>query len=42
MRGAGKVQARENPPGAPEPGLWQVFRSSDAVGYLEDEPRPDA
>ena len=42
MPDAGKVQARENAPGAPEPGLWQVFRSSDAVGYLEDEPPPDA
>ncbi len=42
MPDAGKVQARENPPGAPEPGLWQIFRSSDAIGYLEDEPEPDA
>ncbi len=42
MPDAGKVQARENAPGAPDPGLWEVFRSSDAVGYLEDEPEPDA
>jgi uncharacterized cupin superfamily protein len=42
MPDAGKVQARENAPGAPEPGLWQIFRSSDSVGYLEGEPPPDA
>jgi uncharacterized cupin superfamily protein len=42
MPDSGKVQARENPPGAQEPGLWHVSRSTDAVGYFEDEPPPDA
>jgi uncharacterized cupin superfamily protein len=41
MPDSGKVQARENAPGAADPGLWEVFRSSDAVEYLEGEEPPD-
>jgi uncharacterized cupin superfamily protein len=40
MPDSGKVQARENAPGAPDPGLWQIFRSEDAVEYLEGEEPP--
>jgi uncharacterized cupin superfamily protein len=40
MPDSGKVQARENAPGASDPGLWEVFRSSDAVEYLEGEEPP--
>jgi uncharacterized cupin superfamily protein len=37
MPDSGKVQARENPPGAAEPGLWQIFRSEDSVEYFDGE-----
>ena len=40
MPDSGKVQAREGAPGAAEPGLWQIFRSADAVEYLEGEEPP--
>jgi uncharacterized cupin superfamily protein len=40
MPDSGKVQARENAPGARDPGLWQIFRSEDAVEYLEGEEPP--
>ena len=40
MPDSGKVQARERPPGAVERGLWQIFRSADAVDYLEGEEPP--
>jgi uncharacterized cupin superfamily protein len=40
MPDSGKVQARENAPGAPDPGLWQIFRSADSVDYLEGEEPP--
>ena len=40
MPDSGKVQARENAPGAPHPGLWEIFRSEDAVEYLEGEEPP--
>jgi uncharacterized cupin superfamily protein len=42
MPDSGKVQARERAPGAAETGLWEVFRSSDAVDYLHGEEPPDA
>lgn len=40
MPDSGKVQARERAPGAAERGLWQIFRSADAVDYLEGEEPP--
>ena len=40
MPDSGKVQARENAPGARDPGLWEIFRSEDAVEYLEGEEPP--
>jgi uncharacterized cupin superfamily protein len=40
MPDSGKVQARENAPGAADPGLWEIFRSKDAVEYLEGEEPP--
>jgi uncharacterized cupin superfamily protein len=40
MPDSGKVQAREKAPGAAERGLWQIFRSADAVDYLEGEEPP--
>ena len=39
---SGKVQAREGAPGGPDPGLWQIFRSEDAVAYFEGEEPPRA
>jgi uncharacterized cupin superfamily protein len=36
-----KTAAREQPPGGAEPGLYRVFRDSDAVDYFEGEPPPD-
>jgi uncharacterized cupin superfamily protein len=40
MPDSGKVQARERAPGAVDTGLWQIFRSDDAVDYLEGEEPP--
>ena len=40
MPDSGKVQARENAPGAVDPGLWEIFRSEDAVEYMEGEEPP--
>jgi uncharacterized cupin superfamily protein len=40
MPDSGKVQARENAPGAPDPGLWQIFRSADSVEFFEGEEPP--
>ena len=40
MPDSGKVQAREKAPGAAERGLWQIFRSADAVDYLDGEEPP--
>jgi len=42
MPDSGKIQARENPPGAAEPGLWQIFRSEDAIEYFDGEEPPGA
>lgn len=40
MPDSGKVQAREKAPGAADPGLWEIFHSSDSVGYLDGEESP--
>jgi uncharacterized cupin superfamily protein len=40
MPDSGRVQARENAPGARDPGLWKVFRSDDAVDFFEGEEPP--
>ena len=40
MPDSGKVQARERAPGSADSGLWEIFRSADAVEYLEGEEPP--
>jgi uncharacterized cupin superfamily protein len=40
MPDSGKVQAREAAPGSPDRGYWGIFRTDDAVDYLEGEEPP--